>query len=83
MNFVPSSLGGKEFFTTKTESHQGHQEYLKYLAVAMRQNEISRVISIEGFRIPPGYETQLENDEDVRPRGEGVRFKQAPPAIKV
>jgi hypothetical protein len=49
----------------------------------MRQNCISRVISIEGFRNPPSYETQLENDEDVRPDGEGVRFKQAPPAMDV
>ena len=45
----------------------------------MRQNEISRVISIEGFRIPPSFETQLENDEDVRLRGEGVRFMQLLP----
>lgn len=49
----------------------------------MRQNDIWRVISIEGFRIPPSYETQLENDEDVRLYGEGVRFMQLPPATKV
>lgn len=45
----------------------------------MRQNDISRVISIEGFRIPPSCETRLENDEDVRPKGEGVRFIQLLP----
>lgn len=47
----------------------------------MRQNVISRVISIEGFQIPPHSETLLENDEDMRLYGEGVRFMQLLPLL--